>query len=171
VAQSFTDRFFINDPELIEQWPAPASWNPLIVHFFNDATQLKVTNDMVNWCAAFVNWCIVWAGKQGSDDASSQSFLRNSFTRVSVPKRGDLAIFTCYDADGKSIGLGHVAFVKETPADPARVTLIGGNTSKDGHSSIICEKVFTTGARSINRNINGRLVPCTMRLNTYANVH
>src|SRR4051794_12620750 len=34
VAQSLVDRFYVSDPEAISQWPAPASWNPLVVEFF-----------------------------------------------------------------------------------------------------------------------------------------
>src|SRR5262245_3654089 len=33
IAQSFVDRFFEKEPKLISQWPAPESWNPLVVEF------------------------------------------------------------------------------------------------------------------------------------------
>lgn len=171
VAQSFVSRFYDGDPRVISQWPAPDTWNPLVVHFFNDATQLKVHDDMVDWCAAFVNWCIWWTGGTGSGSAWSQSFLASSFQRSPTPERGDLAVFTCFDPSGKSLGLGHVGFVKEPPSDPARVVVIGGNTSKDGHSSIICERSFPTGPWTGKRHVAGRLVPCTIRLSAYARVH
>jgi uncharacterized protein (TIGR02594 family) len=167
VAESFITRFYSSDPKAISQWPAPAAWNPLVVHFFNDATNDKVNNDMVEWCSAFANWCIWWSGKTGSESASSQSFLRNSLAKVSTPQRGDLAVFTCFDEAGNSLHLGHVGFVKEPPSDTSKITLIGGNTSKDGHSSIICEKDFLTGPRQVSRTISGKRVPCTMRLNKY----
>lgn len=166
VAQSFVDRFYKTDPEAISQWPAPAAWNPLIVEFFN-ATSLKVNNDMVPWCAAFVNWCIKRCNRLGSNNAGSQSFLGKDFKPTTDPEVGDLAVFTCYEKNTQeSIGLGHVAFVKEKPTN-TYVKLVGGNTRSDGHASIICERVFQTGDRNVRRRKDGRWVECTMKLNTY----
>lgn len=169
VARSFVDRFYVADPNAISQWPAPASWNPLVVSFFS-STSLKVNSDMVSWCAAFANWCLERAGRVGSRSAASQSFLSKAFKRTEIPNIGDLAVFTCYDVtSGKSIGLGHVAFVSASPG-PTSVKLLGGNTSKDGHSSIICERAFLTGPRQISRTLEGRRVPCIMKLNTYISI-
>ncbi|CDX58798.1 exported hypothetical protein [Mesorhizobium plurifarium] len=167
IAQSFIDRFSNSDPDAISQWPAPQNWNPLIVSFFNEATTLHVNNDMVEWCAAFANWCIKRAGKTGSNSASSQSFLDRAFDKTNNPKRGNLAIFTCFEkSSNRSLGIGHVAFVQSPPAAGV-IQLLGGNTSKDGHSSIICQKPFSTAPREIRRHVNGIYVPCIMRLNTY----
>jgi uncharacterized protein (TIGR02594 family) len=169
IAQNFVDRFYKADPDAISQWPAPAAWNPLIVEFFN-ATSLKANNDMVSWCAAFANWCIDRAGHQGSRSASSQSFLQKEFTRTNDPKVGNVAVFTCYDKQtNESIGLGHVAFVREKPRSK-QVKLIGGNTAADGHSSIICKRYFETSGRNVRRRIGGNWVECIMRLNTYVEV-
>jgi len=170
IAQSFIERFYTQDPEAISQWPAPAPWNPLIVEFFS-ATTLKANNDMVAWCAAFANWCLERSGRRGSKSAASQSFLdKKTFKRSDDPVVGDLAIFTCYDKiTNKSLGLGHVAFVKEKPAN-GHVKVVGGNQSADGHASIISRRDFVTGDRDIRRHVGVKYALCTMRLNTYISI-
>jgi len=169
VAQSFVDRFYKSDPAAISQWPPPDAWNPLIVEFFT-ATSLRANNDMIPWCAAFANWCIKRCNGLGSNNPSSQSFLGKEFKPTADPAVGDLAVFTCYDKrTHQSIGLGHVAFVREKPAGN-HVKLVGGNTSADGHASIVCERYFRTDERSVRRRVDARWVECTMRLNTYIKV-
>jgi len=170
IAKSFFDRFYTTDPKTISQWPAPEAWNPLIVQFFS-ATTLKANNDMVAWCAAFANWCIERSGRKGSRSAASQSFLdKKNFKQTNDPAIGDLAVFTCYEKNtNKSLGLGHVAFVMHKPAG-GRVKVLGGNQSADGHSSIISERDFMTGDRDVRRHVDGKYVPCTMRLNTYISI-
>lgn len=170
IVQSFIDRYYVSDPEAISQWPAPKEWNPLVVAFFS-STSYPANSDMIPWCAAFANWCLERAGRTGSRSASSQSFLANkAFKKTNDPKVGDLAIFTCYDpVTKKSVGLGHVAFVKDKPAN-GRVKVVGGNQSKDGHSSIISEAEFPLGDRAVKRHIGGKYVPCVMRLNTFISI-
>src|ERR1700722_17732952 len=42
--------------------------------------------------------------------------FKKEFTRTNDPKVGNVAVFTCYDKQtNESIGLGHVAFVREKP--------------------------------------------------------
>jgi uncharacterized protein (TIGR02594 family) len=169
IAQYFIDKYAQSDPELISQWPAPAKWNPLIVDFFS-ATTTRANNDMIAWCGAFANWCLERSAKPGTKSAASQSFLdAKGFKRTAEPAVGDLAVFTCYDLSGKTMGLGHVAFVKTPPAD-GRVVLVGGNTSSGGHSSTICEKEFSTGSTKTSRTVGNKRLPCVMRLNTYVQV-
>ena len=170
IVQSFIDRFYAKDPDVISQWPAPKEWNPLVVTFFS-ATSSPANSDMVPWCAAFANWCLERSGRTGSRSAASQSFLTSkAFKKTDDPKVGDLVVFTCYDnVTGKSVGLGHVTFVKERPAN-GRVKVVGGNQSKDGHSSIISEADFPLGDRAVKRHVNGKYVPCTMRLNSFISI-
>lgn len=173
IAQSFVERFATSEPDLISQWPAPETWNPLIVEFFG-STASPANNDMVPWCAAFANWCIDRNGKVGTRSAASQSFLEKKnaryFSRVQQPEPGNLAIWTCYDLDsGKSLGLGHVAFVSGKP-DAKSVPTVSGNTSDDRHSSRIVEKPFSLLDRKANRTINRKKVPCLMKFNTYLKI-
>lgn len=169
IAQSFVDRFYASDPESISQWPEPSAWNPLVVEFFS-ATDMQARDDMVAWCAAFVNWCLERGGRKTSHSAASQSFLGRAFKNTADPQIGDLAVFTCHDkTTDKSLGLGHVTFVKEKPVD-GRVKVVGGNQSKDGHASVISETSFPLGNRQVFRHIEGKYVACNMRLNTFVSV-
>ncbi len=167
VAKSFIDRYGKTDPEAISQWPAPAAWNPVVKDFF-DATSLRVNNDMVDWCAAFVNWCIVRNNKKGTNSAASQSFVAPGlYRKVSDPSPGNVVVFTCYDKQaGKSLGLGHVAFF-EAAAGDNRIRVLGGNQSADGHSSIISERTFLTTPFDVRRHVGGEYVPCVYRLNSF----
>lgn len=173
VAASFISRY-ANEPEIISQWPAPSAWNPLVVAYLR-STGYPAHNDMIAWCAAFVNWCIEHSlGKQHtSGSASSQSFLGNPrFRTTSTPARGDLAVFTVYDKQtGRPLSppLGHVAFVSAPPA-ASSVTVLGGNQSANGHSSIISEKSFPTTPFPARRHIDGRYVACKMQLNKYMSI-
>ena len=167
IAESFIMRYAASDPERISQWPAPQTWNPLIVEFFK-ATSLRVNNDMVDWCAAFVNWCIVRNNKAGTNSAGSQSFITSGkFIKTKTPRNGDLAVFTCYDAArGKNLGIGHVGFFK-ADLGQERIRIVAGNQAKDRHSSIISEADFSTKPFSVKRHVNGTLVPCIFKLNSY----
>jgi uncharacterized protein (TIGR02594 family) len=169
IAQSFIDRFYKADPEAISQWPAPSSWNPLIVEFFS-ATTLHADNDMIAWCAAFANWCIERSGRNGSKSASSQSFLdKPNFRMVNTPQAGDLAVFTCYEIQaGRDLGLGHVGFFRRSLSD-GRLLVVGGNQSSDGHSSIISEVPFAVSS-FVRRHAGDEYIPCTMKLNTFIRV-
>lgn len=170
VAESFITRYYANDKKAISQWPPPNSWNPLIVEFFS-ATSLRVNNDMIAWCAAFVNWCLERSGRTGSRSAASQSFLdERNFKRTDAPKKGDLVIWTCYDnVTGKSLGLGHVAFAKDKPSN-GKIQVIGGNQSTERHSSIISDIPFSIEDRSVKRRVGSEYVRCTMKLNTYISI-
>ena len=140
------------DKHYIAQWPKADHWNPVIVEFFRKGTDLKVSNDMINWCAAFVNYCFVRTGRHsGTKSASSQSFLPDympktpdaeSFTLASSPMPGDIVVFTCHRTDNdQSIGLGHVGFLSGayTPGQET-IPLLAGNTAGNGTYSSISDK-------------------------------
>lgn len=170
IANYFTDTVGGWAPEVISQWPKDDYWNPLIVEFFR-VTSYQAKNDLVPWCAAFVNWCLVRSGQRGSNNAGSQSFLHLSeFEKFKGrPKVGDLAIFTCYGVDdGKSVGLGHVAFVAEVP-EGDRILLAGGNQSING-TSMISRKYYPMSARRTTRTINDKRTPVDMRFNCYVRI-
>jgi hypothetical protein len=92
-------KYFLTDavsPEYRTQWPSDDAWNPVIFKFFS-ATGRNVSNDMVPWCAAFVNWCIVRSGRIGSGSALATSFADASkFAFTAQPRPGDLVVFRCY---------------------------------------------------------------------------
>lgn len=167
IAKSFIDRFANADPDAISQWPAPKTWNPLVKEFFS-ATSLRVNNDMVDWCAAFVNWCIERNSIKGTNSARSQSFVEaNVYKKIDQPAQGNLVVFTCYDKQsGNKLGIGHVAFF-ETALGNNQIRVIGGNQSADGHSSIISERTFLTTPFEVRRHVGAEYVPCIYRLNSF----
>jgi uncharacterized protein (TIGR02594 family) len=170
IAKDLVDRYYATDPDMISQWPAPQSWNPVVKDFFT-ATSLRASNDMIDWCAAFVNWCIERNGKTGTNSAASQSFITSGkYKKVTVPQPGDLVVFTCYDkATNKNLGIGHVAFFNSDLGNN-RISVIGGNQSADGRSSIICEKFYRTTPFDVKRHVNGVYVPCIYRINSYLEI-
>jgi uncharacterized protein (TIGR02594 family) len=176
IAQSFVDRYYVSEPDSISQWPVPRPWNPLIVEFFR-ATDYPANNDMIPWCAAFVNWCLERAGKDGSGKASSQSFITKHFALTNRGQSGDVAVFTCYDKNNHSAsGLGHVCFLKKILSNE-RINVVGGNqksfnkNNSKTYFSIISEAVYpTTGFDVVRRNTQNEQVIFTLKLNTYVRI-
>lgn len=172
VAEYFVDNFYATEPDAISQWPRADAWNPLIVEFFR-ATSYRAENDMVPWCAAFVNWCLRRTNRIDSGSAASQSFIWDPtrFQAVNTPSKGDLAVFTCYSkTDGKSVGLGHVAFVDTPPPSGAtHISVLGGNQTSSGRS-MICRARYPLTAVSSSRMINGVRTPVTFKFNTYIRI-
>ena len=170
IADYFIDSFSTWSPDVITQWPQDDYWNPVIVEFFR-STNYKAENDMVPWCAAFVNWCLRRTNRLSSNSAASQSFLNADLFEqfTTEPTVGDLAIFTCYSVDtGKSVGLGHVAFVAEKPSTD-RILLAGGNQTKNG-TSMICRKYYSLKPLRTTRTISGKRTPVDMKFNTYVRI-
>ncbi|TCR89816.1 CHAP domain-containing protein [Rhizobium sp. BK376] len=168
IAQSFVDRFSRANPAAISQPSPPAAPNPLISEFIKPAGRFSGQDDIIPWCAAFVNFCIERNGGAGSNSAWSQSFLAPPFEKVTQPEEGDLAVFTCYspssDAD---MGLGHVAFFRRI-SENGQIVVVGGNQSNGRHTSIISEKVLETGNQPVKRRLpNGQYVTAVMRLNAF----
>jgi uncharacterized protein (TIGR02594 family) len=94
-----------------EEWPTPGPANPMIVGFFA-ATQLLPSGDQTAWCAAFVNYCLFVAGKQGTSSAASASFRKLARSSPSrAPATGDIAVFRDAGFKGDDPGgQGHVGF-------------------------------------------------------------
>jgi len=154
------------DSHYVEQWPSHDSWNPVIVRFF-EATGLKVSNDMVPWCAAFINWCLVRSGRNGSNSASSQSFLNEKFKKTDDPTEGDLIVLAFFEAaTSKPTGLGHVAFLLGPPQQGI-VEVLGGNQSKSGKSSVICRTKFPLKTNVFSRCIGRADGVCTRLISGY----
>ncbi|WP_158282442.1 CHAP domain-containing protein [Azospirillum sp. TSO5] len=169
VVNYFIDNFNQADPEAISQWPNAEAWNPLVVEFFR-STNYKAENDLVPWCAAFANWCLKRTNRIASGSAASQSFLDpQAYAFTNNPKIGDLAVFTCYNIDtGKSIGLGHVAFVAGIPT-ATQILVAGGNQSNDGRS-MICRRTYPLGPVRTSRTVNGKRTPVDFKINTYISI-
>jgi uncharacterized protein (TIGR02594 family) len=97
--------------------------NPQVLRYFQEIGQKWVVDDDTAWCAAFVNWCIMKAGKIGTNSLLARSFL-NYGTPKNIPNVGDLVILWRIS---KSSPFGHVGFfIRETNS---LIYILGGNQS------------------------------------------
>lgn len=116
-------------------WPDPGE-NPRILEYFRIAAAWfePGEGDETDWCAAFVNWCLIQSGHVGTDHPGARSFAWNrkgQFLRLPGPARGAIGVIRRDPPaveDGWESGPGHVGFV--TAFTPTHVTLLGGNQSR-----------------------------------------
>lgn len=65
--------------------------NPEVLKYFAETGHNWVKDDETAWCAAFVNWVLEKAGKEGTGRLNARSFLHIG-KQVSKPSPGDLVI-------------------------------------------------------------------------------
>jgi uncharacterized protein (TIGR02594 family) len=116
------------------QWADPGD-NPHILNYFKVGCGWfdPAEGDEVDWCAAFVNYCLVTAGFVGTDHPGARSFFWNKksqFIKLSEPRYGAVAVrrYRPFDDPDWTAGQGHVGFVHAWTSDA--VTLLGGNQSQ-----------------------------------------
>src|SRR5262249_13372971 len=73
------------------QWPDPGE-NPRILRYFHEGvgswfTDVDTEGDEIDWCAAFVNWCLVSAGYVGTQHPGARSFSwpNKNFVKLDQP--------------------------------------------------------------------------------------
>ena len=100
---------------------AGAADNPRIVEYLSSTAlgSEDLSNDETPWCSAFVNWCVVKAGYEGTDSAWAKSWL-NWGMELETPRRGCIAVFSRNEG-------GHVAFFIGESSSGIKV--LGGNQS------------------------------------------
>lgn len=103
---------------------AGSKHNPRIIEY-HKATSLKATQDEISWCSSFVNWCLLQAGKNGTDNAAARSFLQWG-NPVEKAKVGDVVVFWRVKKNGWQ---GHVAFYIEENSTAVKV--LGGNQGNE----------------------------------------
>jgi uncharacterized protein (TIGR02594 family) len=107
------------------EWPIDGRANPLIVGFFSSTFTVPSLGDQTSWCAAFLNFCLLAAGRQTTGSAQSGSFRNNkNYPETNSPSPGDIAVFKKTGPDGAK-GFGHVAFYLSD--DGETIELLGGN--------------------------------------------
>jgi len=116
------------------EWADPGE-NPRILNYFKVAAPWfdAVGGDEVDWCAAFVNYCLVTGGYVGTDHPGARSFYWNKkkqFVKLDHPAFGAVAVrrYAPFGDPAWPSGPGHVGFVNSWTA--STVTLLGGNQSK-----------------------------------------
>ena len=116
------------------QWNDPGE-NPRILNYFKVGCSWfdPAGGDEVDWCAAFINYCLVTAGYIGTNHPGARSFFwnkKNQFVKLVQPRYGAVAVRRYAPfADPKwETGEGHVGFVYTST--PTSVTLLGGNQTR-----------------------------------------
>src|SRR5262245_50962499 len=109
--------------------------NPRIMEFIRTCTNIQQTEaqrkyveregeEGVEWCSAFVNWCLKQAGIAGTDNALAASWA-NWGTKLTAPRQGAIV---CFSWTGTS-HIDHVAFCDEVDGN---FKCLGGNQSGYG---------------------------------------
>jgi uncharacterized protein (TIGR02594 family) len=136
VANFFLD---VSNGKYGKQWQPyaqgwPLRWNPVIVTFFQ-ATGTKPEGDLTPWCAAFVNWCFMRAGKGFATSSASSGSFRTFGTETSSPAPGDIVVFKRIAANEADDLRGHVGFFVRFTSNN-EIQVLGGNhidTSLNSH--------------------------------------
>jgi len=128
-------RYFLDVAPLARSRRGGGLADPLVMEFFL-ATNLRPSDDLTPWCAAFTNWCLDRVGLTGTNDAGSQSFVDPRFgwgreiwhpglgEAPGPARQGDIAVFRHATDPAR----GHVAFFHGmTPGVPGWIDVLGGN--------------------------------------------
>jgi len=97
--------------------------NPVIVNYFNCIGHKWVTDDETAWCAAFVNYCLVDSGHEGTGKLNARSFL-DFGTETNSPEPGDIVVLW---RGAPNSWKGHVGFYVNEMA--GKINILGGNQS------------------------------------------
>lgn len=109
--------------------------NPKIMQFFHRTGFTTIKNDEVNWCAAFVNYCMEELGVAHPNSLLAKDWMKVG-TPVKEPQPGDIVVFW----RGKEKGWqGHVGFFIKADKEKNLIYVFGGN--QDG---AVCMKPFST---------------------------
>lgn len=144
------------------EWPDPGE-NPRILRYFEIASPWfdPEAGDEVDWCAAFVNYCLETAGFPGTGHPGARSFFWNkhqNLIKLDDPTYGSIAVFRKAPfSDPKwATGAGHVAFV--TSWTEQTVTCLGGNQGKTVQSKTY-QKVQKNSSGKITRRLVAFMAP------------
>ncbi|QRM45218.1 conjugal transfer protein [Rhizobium sp. BG4] len=143
------------------QWPDPGE-NPRILNYFKVCSAWFEADggDEVDWCAAFVNYCLVTSGHMGTDHPGARSFFWNKkgqFISLPKPIPGSIAVrrYAPFSDPKWESGPGHVGFV--IAASETTVTLLGGN-----QSGTVRESVFPLVSKDASGAVTAKFIAFMM---------
>jgi len=121
--------------------------NPRIMNYIRTCTNLLETEKQrqyverngehgVEWCSAFVNWCLEQAGIAGTDNALAASWA-DWGTKLTGPRQGAIVCFSW----NHNSHIDHVAFCDSVGSD---YKMLGGNQT--GNGGQVSSVRFSTGA-------------------------
>lgn len=128
-------------------------WNPVIVGFYQSTTlgqdYVYRKGDTIDWCAAFINWCLARSGYETTKNAMSGSFRLGKGLGKSTnsPNEGDIIVFKKRNPKEAKVGFGHVGIYVDKTEEGYHV--LGGN-QKNGKKF---SSVNTTLIRFDNKSI------------------
>jgi uncharacterized protein (TIGR02594 family) len=114
---------------------AGSQHNPRVMQYILTCTNIQQTDAQrryvaregehgVEWCSAFVNWCLAQSGIVGTRNALAASWS-NWGTRLAAPKQGAIVCFSW----GNGRHIDHVAFCDEVDG---QLRMLGGNQTGQG---------------------------------------
>ena len=142
------------------QWPGAAT-NPRILNYFKVAASwFEPDGDETDWCAAFVNYCLLTSGHFGTEHPGARSFFwnkKNIFVRLEAPAKGCIAVrrYSPFDDPQWKEGPGHVGFVMGWTAND--ITLLGGN-----QNDTVSVKTFPRTVKDSQGKLNADFVAFLM---------
>jgi TIGR02594 family protein len=99
--------------------------NPIVLKYFKEIGFKWINDDDTPWCAAFLNWVLLKAGKIGTGSLSARSFLKYGMA-TKLPQIGDIVVLWRTTKDSP---FGHVGFyITETEKD---IYILGGNQNDE----------------------------------------
>jgi uncharacterized protein (TIGR02594 family) len=101
-----------------------ARHNAKIVKYFEAIGSGWVKDDDTSWCACFMNWCLMKAGKRFSSALNARQFLKYGVP-TDRPVLGDIVVLWRISPTS---AFGHVAFYISANTD-GTINLLGGNQS------------------------------------------
>lgn len=142
-------------------WSDPEE-NPRILNYFKVCAAWfeNIEGDETDWCAAFVNYCLVTSGHPGTDHPGARSFFWNkkgSFAVLPGPVVGAIGVrrYAPFTDPKWTTGQGHVGFV--TQFNDTTVTLLGGN-----QDNTVREKTFPLRDADANGDLKSEFVAFLM---------
>jgi uncharacterized protein (TIGR02594 family) len=105
----------------------PGAHTPRILEY-HTATSLHASTDETPWCSSFINWVMMKAGYEGTNNALAKSWLEWGVSLAS-PREGAITVIKKKDAGsdaatGSSTGFHVALYVGSTPS---HIRLLGGN--------------------------------------------
>jgi uncharacterized protein (TIGR02594 family) len=106
---------------------------------YHKTTTFKASTDEVAWCASFVNWCLIQAGKKGCNSAAAIAWL-DWGQELKMPREGAITIIQdkekkkAFDASIGTASGNHVSFFVSQSS--SHIALFGGNQSRQVKRSV-----------------------------------
>jgi uncharacterized protein (TIGR02594 family) len=102
-----------------------------------------IRDDETPWCSSFVNWVLLQAGFQGTNNAAARSWLTWG-TALTTPRAGAIVVtkMPVPDTQAGSRSGNHVAFYESS--DDKTITMLGGNQSGKVMSKVRKRSDFTS---------------------------